>query len=217
MWQRRWEGSLPTRKKQEGIPLKESTFSSSEKALRVSALEVVNSAAAGEFLWFEAEPGLSGVTVCKVAQGKASRKTHIALHCFRDPSRSEETLEIDPVWFLFLQALKNSDPFTGVNQRYGHSNPAWPEQSKKHLVKSILVVYHSTHGPRLQLGRVYSGLQVVSSILLGLPSKILHMNQHLQLAPHPEEGCRIQDDKVAGGRVGALHKRDQIHVRHLPL
>lgn len=178
---------------------------------------MVDPAAAGEFLWFEAEPGLSGVKIRKVAQGETSREAHIALHCFRNPSRSEETLEIDPVWLLFLQALQNSDPFTGVNQRDGHPDSAWPEQSKKHFVKSILVVYHSAHGSGLQLGRVYSGLQVVSSILFGLPSKILHMNQHLQLAAHPEEGCRIQDDKVAGGRVGAPHKRDQVHVRHLPL
>lgn len=198
------------------VPLKESTVRRSEKALRVPALEVVDSAAAGELLWLEAEPGLPGVEIREVAQGKTSRETHVALHCFRNPSRAEETLEIDPVWFHFLQVLKNSNPFTGVNQRDGHSNSARPEQGEKHFVKSILVVYHSAHGPRLQLRRVYSGLQVVSAILLGLPLKIMHVDQHLQLAPHLEEGCRIQDDKVAGGRVGALHKRDQVHIRHLP-
>lgn len=104
-----------------------------------------------------------------------------------------------------------------MNQRYGHSDSAWPEQSEKDFVKSILVVYHSAHSPRLQLRRVYSGMQVVSSIHLGLPLKVLHMNQHLQLAPHPEEGSRVQDDKVAGRRVCALHKRDGPHIRHLPL
>jgi hypothetical protein len=60
-----------------------------------------------------------------------------------------------------------------------------------------------------------SGLQVISTIFLGLSLKILHMNQHFQLASHLEEGCRVQDDKVAQRRVSALHERDQAHIRHL--
>lgn len=55
------------------VPLKESTVRGSEEALHVSALKVVDSATAGELPWFEAEPGLSSVEVCKVAQGKTSR------------------------------------------------------------------------------------------------------------------------------------------------
>lgn len=166
-------------------PLEQQRLLVGDELFQVASFSVADPRVAAELLGLVAVPGLACVKVCEVTQRLLVwRQAHVAHSGLNHVPHLELTLEIHPIGSLFPQALQHGYCLTGVHHRDLHLRRSRPEEREQGGVTSISVVHHCPCHSGTKLWRMQPGQKEISTVVLRTTVEVVHLDQHLQLAPH---------------------------------